>query len=175
MPRRNWIFRDRTHPFDNDIQWWINFREIQIYAGRNCDHNWIHWMGHCDQQSYRFLKLTPLLHVTLVTRKSSPVVVIFKTCVASWLGWVRTALFRDFLYFLPSVGSVSDVLDNPRTENRGEKVKINETFNAADNRRRAANKKRGQSASSSWGHLQCIVGEIMGFPDLKTKTKRLAI
>ena len=49
-------------------------------------------MGHCDQQSYRFLKLTPLLHVSLVTRRSSPV---FKMCVASCLGWVRSALFRE--------------------------------------------------------------------------------
>ena len=50
------------------------------------------------------------------------------------------------------------------------KLKINKTFSAADNRLPAADKKRGQSASSSWGHLQCIVGEIMDFPHLKTKT-----
>ena len=49
-------------------------------------------MGHCDQRSYRFLKLTPLSHVSLVTRRSSPVVVTFKMCMASWSGWVRTAL-----------------------------------------------------------------------------------
>ena len=49
------------------------------------------------------------------------------------------------------------------------KVKINYTFSAADDRRRAADKKRGQSASISWGHLQCIVGEIIDFPDLRQK------
>ena len=127
-------------------------------------------MGYCDQQPYRFLKVTPLLHVNLVTRRPSPVVAVFKMCMASWSGWVRTALFRDLLYLLPSVGSVLDVLDYPRNENRGQKVKINKTFSAADDRRRAADKKRGQSVSSSWGHLQCIVGGIMDFPDLKTKT-----
>ena len=66
-----------------------------------------------------------------------------------------------------------EVLDNPRNENRGEKIKINKTFNAADHRRRAADKKRGQSALSSWGHLQCIVGEIMDFPDLKKQKQAI--
>ena len=96
MLRRNWIFRDRTYPFDTDIRWWINFQIKKIQTRTNCDHNWLHWMGHCDQQSYRFLKLTPLLHVSLVTRRSSPVVVVFKRCVASWSGWVRTALSEIF-------------------------------------------------------------------------------
>ena len=99
MLRRNWIFRDRTYPFNADVRWWIHFQEIQIKMKRNSDHshNRRHWMGHCDQQSYRFLKLTSLLHVSLVIRRSSPVVVVFKMCVASWSGWVRTALFRDLL------------------------------------------------------------------------------
>ena len=60
------------------------------------------------------------------------------------------------------MGSILDVLDYPRNENHGEKVKINQIFSAAD-----ANKKRGQPALSS---LQRIVGEIMDFPNLKTKT-----
>ena len=111
---------DRTHPFDTDIRWWINFQEVQIQMRRNCDHNWIHWMGHCNQQSQRFLKLTPLLHVSLVTWRSSPVEVVFKICVVSWSGWVRTALLRDS--FISTAGSVSDVLDYPRNENCGEKV-----------------------------------------------------
>ena len=128
MLRRNWILRDRTHPFDTDIRWWITFQQIQIQTKRNCHRNWLRWMGHCDQQSYRSLKLTPLFHVSLVTRRPSPAVVVFKMCVASWSGWVRTALFRDLLYLLPSVGSVSDVLDYPRNKNRGEKVKINKSF-----------------------------------------------
>ena len=79
--RRNWIFRDRTHSFDTNIRWWIHFQEIQIQTRRKCDHNWLHWVGHCDQQSYRFLKLRPLLHVSLVTQRSSPVVAVFKMCV----------------------------------------------------------------------------------------------
>ena len=170
MLRRNWSVRDRTHPFDTDIRWWVNFQEVQIQRRWNLDNNWIHWMDHCDQQSYRFLKLTPLLHVSLVTRGPSPVEVVFKMCVASWSGWVRTTLFRDLLYLLPSAGGVSDVLDYPQNKIADKKVKINKNFNAADDRRRAADKKRGQSASSSWGHLQRIVGEIMDFPDLKTKT-----
>ena len=106
MLRRNWSFRDRTHLFDTDIRWWINYQEIQIQTRRNSDHNWIHWMGHCGQQSHRFLKWAPLLHVSLVTQRSSPVVVIYKMCVASWSGWVRTALFRDRHYLYPSVGSI---------------------------------------------------------------------
>ena len=65
--------------------------------------------------------------------------------------------------------SFLEVLDDPRNENRGEKIKINKTFNAADHRRRAADKKSDQSALSSWGHLQCIVGKLMDFPNLKTK------
>ena len=72
--------------------------------------------------------------------------------------------------FLTSVGSVSDVLDYSRSENRGGKIKINKTSTAADDRRREADKKRGQSASNSWDHLQCIVDEIMDCPDLKSKT-----
>ena len=71
---------------------------------------------------------------------------------------------------LPFCGEHSDVLDYPRHENVGGKVKINKTFSAADDRQRAADKKRGQPALSSRGHLRCIVGEIMNFPDLKTKT-----
>ena len=46
MLRRNWIFRDRTHPLDTDIWWWINFQVIQCQTRRNCHHNWLHWMGH---------------------------------------------------------------------------------------------------------------------------------
>ena len=94
-------FRDRTHSFDTDIRWWINFQEIQIQMRRHYDHDWLHWKGHCDQQSYRFLKLTPLLQVSLVTRRFSPVVVVIKMCVASWSGWFRTALFR-FSQFITS-------------------------------------------------------------------------
>ena len=85
------FFRDKTNPFDTDIPWWINFQEIQMQTRRNCDSNWLLWMGHCDQQSYWFLKLTPLLHISLVIQRSSPVVVVLKMSVASWLGWVRTA------------------------------------------------------------------------------------
>ena len=44
-------------------------------------------------------------------------------------------------------------------KNRGEKVKIDNNFSAADDQRRAADKKRGQSASRLRGHLHCIVGE----------------
>ena len=87
------IYRDRTHPFDTEIRWWIHFEEIQIQMRWHCDHN-NYTEGHCDQQPDRFLKLTPLLPVSLVTRRSSPVVVVSKMCVASWSGWFRTALFR---------------------------------------------------------------------------------
>ena len=45
----------------------------KIQTMRHCDYNWLHWEGHCDQQSDRFLKLTLLLQVILVTRRSSPV------------------------------------------------------------------------------------------------------
>ena len=67
-------------------------------------------------------------------------------------------------YLQPSLGSVSDVHDYPRNENRGEKVKINlflKKFSAADDRRLAADKKRGLSASSLRRHLQRIVGKTM--------------
>ena len=46
-------------------------------------------------------------------------------------------------------GSVWGVLDYPRNENQGEKVQINKTSGAADDRVRAADKMRSQSASSS--------------------------
>ena len=74
MLRKNDIFRDRTHPFDithpfdTDIRWWIHFQEVQIQMRRYCDHNRPRWEGHSDQQSDRFLKLTPLLQVSLVKR-----------------------------------------------------------------------------------------------------------
>ena len=71
--------------------------------------------------------------------------------------------------------NVSDFHDYSRNANRGEKVKINKNPSAADDRRLAADKKRGQSASSLRRHLQCIVGEItIFFPRSKSKTKRLA-
>ena len=105
MLRRNRIFRDRTHPFDTDIWWWINFQEIQIETRRHCDLNWLHWEGHWNGLSDQFLKLTQLLLVIPVTWRSLPVVVVSKTCVANWSEWVRTALCREF-YFDPSVGSV---------------------------------------------------------------------
>ena len=43
---------------------------------RHCDHNRLHWEGHCDQQ------------VSLVTRRSSTVVAVSKMCVASWSGYL---------------------------------------------------------------------------------------
>ena len=171
MLGRNWILRDRTHPFNTDIRWWIDFQEIQIHTRRNCDHNRIHWMGHCDQQPYLFLKLIPLLHVSLVTLRSSPMVVVFKMCVASWSGWVRTALSETFFIsnLLWGAFRMSLIIQEMKITEKN-KNKINKTFHSADDRRRAADKKRGQPASSSWGHLQCTVGEIMGFPELITET-----
>ena len=96
MLRRNEIFRDRPLLFDSDSWWWINFQESQIQMRRHCDHNLLHWEGYCNQQSDWFLKSTPLLQVSLVTWRSSPVVVglVSKMCVASLSGWFRTALFR---------------------------------------------------------------------------------
>ena len=95
MLRRNRIFRDRIHPFDTGIRWWLNFQEIQIQTRcLLCDCNRLHWQGHCDQQSDWCLKLTPLLQVSLFTRKPSPVVIISEKCVARWSWWVRTALLR---------------------------------------------------------------------------------
>ena len=37
---------------------------------------------------------TPLLQVSLVIRRSLPVVVMSKMCVASWSRWFQTAMFR---------------------------------------------------------------------------------
>ena len=68
MLRRNRFFRDRAHPFDTDIRWSINFREIQIKTRTHHDHNRQHWKGYCDQQSDRFLKLSPLLQVPVTRR-----------------------------------------------------------------------------------------------------------
>ena len=93
MFRRNQVFRYRTHPFDILLRWSINFQEIQVQTRKICDHNWLHLVGHWNQQLYWFLKLTPPLHISLVTGRSLPVVG-FKMCVASWSGWFRTALFR---------------------------------------------------------------------------------
>ena len=94
MLRRNRTFRDRTYPFDTDFRWWINFQEIKIQTRRHRDHNRLHWEGHCNQRLDRFLKLTPLFQVGLVTRSSSPVVLVSKTYVASSSGWFKTDLFR---------------------------------------------------------------------------------
>ena len=57
----------------------------------------------------------------------------------------------------------------PRTENRGEKVKINKNFNATDDRRLAADKARPLSIEFSASFTQCIVGKTTDFSDLKTK------
>ena len=72
----------------------------------------------------------------------------FKDVCGELIGVGQNRPFRDLLYLLLSVETFSEVLHNARNENRGEKVKINNTFNAADDRRRAADKERGQSASS---------------------------
>ena len=60
----------------------------------HCVHNRWYWEGHHDQQSDWFLKLIPLLQVSLVTWRSLLVAVVSKMCVAGWLGCFRTALFR---------------------------------------------------------------------------------
>ena len=39
MLKGNRIFRDRSHPFDTDIRWWIHFLEIKIQTRRHNDHN----------------------------------------------------------------------------------------------------------------------------------------
>ena len=92
----------------------------------------------------------------------------------------------------PSVESVSNVFDYPRNDDRGEKVKmtpqktkknsVQQTTDREQPTKSAANQHRvreviynallvnGQSAASLRGHLQCIVGEIMSFPNLKTRT-----
>ena len=50
--------------------------------------------------------MTPLLLVSLVTRRLSPVVVVSKMC-GELIGVGQNALLRDLLYVWPSVGSVS--------------------------------------------------------------------
>ena len=137
MLRRNDILWDRTHPLDANSQWWIKFQEIQIQRRRHYDHNRLRWEGHCDQQSDRFLKLTPLLHVSLVTRKSLPVVVVSKMCV-ELIGLVQdhpvqsapfiskaNLLWKAFRY--PKDIDFRFTCMNfqvyPRNENRGEKKK----------------------------------------------------
>ena len=119
------IFRYRAHPFDIDIQWWINFQEIQTQMRTHCDYSRLQWEGHCDQQSNRFLKLTSLLQVSLVTRRSSPVVVS-KMCVASWLGWIRTALSETSFIFNRLLGAfrMSLIIQEMKI---AEKKKINKT------------------------------------------------
>ena len=47
------------------------------------------------------------------------------------------------------MGSVSDILDYPRNENRGEKAKINKKIKAADDRHLAADKARPVSIEFS--------------------------
>ena len=106
---------------------------------------------------------------------TSPVVVVFKMCVASWPGWFRTALFRAFPLSLTTGGSVSDFHNHSRNENRGGKIKINKNFNAADDRWLAADKNCGQSASCMRRHLQCIVGKTMEFSRCKDNNKRSTI
>ena len=126
-------------------------------------------MGHCDQQSHQFPKLTPLLHVSLVTQRSLPVVAVFKMCVASWLGWVGTALIRDLLYLLPTVGSVSKKWKSRR------KSQNQQNFHCSR-----------RPTASSWQKARPISIEFMrsfaihcwwnnGFSQSKNKNKWLAI
>ena len=126
-------------------------------------------MGHCDQQLYRFLKLIPLLHISLVTQ-----------------GFHQWWKFSRCVWRVNRVGSEPPCSEASFFSNllwgafwcpwlskkwkSQKKVKINKTVIAADNRPQAANKKCGQSASSSWDHSQYIIGVKMDFPNLKTKT-----
>ena len=126
-------------------------------------------MGHCDQQSHQFPKLTPLLNVSLVTQRSLPVVAVFKMCVASWLGWVGTALIRDLLYLLPTVGSVSKKWKSRR------KSQNQQNFQCSR-----------RPTASSWKKVRPISIDLMrsfaqhflrnnGFSWANTKNERLAI
>ena len=60
---------------------------------RHCDHNRLHWKDHCGQQK-GFWTWHQCCKVSLVARWSSTLVVVSKSCVASWSGWFRAALFR---------------------------------------------------------------------------------
>ena len=163
------FFRNRTYPFDTDIRWWINFQVILIQTRRNCDHNWIHWFGNCDQQSHRFLKLTPLLHVSL-----------------SYMVFASGGSFQDVCGELIGLGKIRPV-QRPLLSRTicGERFRCPSLSKKRKSRRKSQNQqnsqcsrrptatsrqKARQSASSSWGHLQCIVGIIMDFPDFKTRT-----
>ena len=82
-------FKDRPQLFDTDIRWWINFAEIRIQTRRHRDHNRQHWEVYCDQQSDRFLKLTPLLQVSLVTRRYFASNASFRDVCGELIGMVQ--------------------------------------------------------------------------------------
>ena len=74
MLRRNQIFRDRTHPSDTGIQWWIHFPEIQIQPRR---HSWPipstlkGLLRPAAVGPVPYLELTPLFHVLVTVRHFS--------------------------------------------------------------------------------------------------------
>ena len=102
MLRKNRISRDRSHLFNTDIRWWINFQEIQIQTRGHRDHNRQQWEGYCEQRSDRFLKLTPVLQV-LVTRRHLASGGSFQDVCGELIGVVQT---EPPVYLEFSVGNV---------------------------------------------------------------------
>ena len=128
-------------------------------------------MGHSNQHSYRFLKLTPLLHVSLVTRRSSPVVVVLR-CVwgvdrggseppCSETSFISNLLWRAFLMSL-----IIQEMKIAEKWSKSTKLSMQQTTDSDQPTKSAANQNRVRGVI-----CKCIVCEIMDFPDLKTKTR----
>ena len=145
---------------------------VQDYVG-NCDYNWLHWMGHRDQQPYWFLKLTPLLHVSLVTRRSSPVVAVFKMCVASWSGGSEppcseTFFISNLLWGAFRMSLIIQVMKIAEKKSKSTNILVQQTTDGAQPTKSAANQHRVH---------EVICNALLvhnGFSRSKTENKRLA-
>ena len=158
-----------THTHTHTQRKTVCMKCVQDYVG-NCDYNWLHWMGHRDQQPYWFLKLTLLLHVSLVTRRSSPVVAVFKMCVASWSGGSEppcseTSFISNFLW---GAFRMSLIIQGMKIVEKKSKNQQNFTFSR---RPTASSRQKARPISIKFVrsfamHCWCI----MDFPDPKPKT-----
>ena len=131
----------------------------------------LHRLGHCDQQSYRFLKLTPLLHVSLVTRRSSPAVTVFKMCVhrgGSEPPCSETFFISNLLWGAFRMSLIIQVMKIAEKKSKSTNILVQQTTDGAQPTKSAANQHRVH---------EVICNALLvhnGFSRSKTENKRLA-
>ena len=161
---KNQFFRDRTHPFDTDIRWWINFHEIQSLTRRHFDCNLPCWEGHLEAFCYP----TDIdFHCNFTLYHN------FTVFVTAWLLAVNISVVQmplpltklDFIFRKVCLSHpliCQDFHDYSRNKNRGEKVKNNKKSSAADDRQLAANKAQPISMgfSKSFSYILWVKEQI---------------